>query len=88
MPNITIILRRNISFKIPPAEVELTSASKFEEYILTILKKAMGDVSISFTSLITGRKKGKNNFENVHGKRKTTVIRDVDTLKIKIIKGV
>ena len=41
----------------------------------------MGDVSISFTSLITGRKKGKNNFENVHGKRKTTVIRDVDTLK-------
>ena len=39
LPNLTVILRRNIPFKIPPAEVELTSASKFEEYILTILKK-------------------------------------------------
>ena len=65
LPNITFILRRNIPFKIPPAEVELTSASKFEEVHSNNFEKAMGGACISFTSLITGLNKGKNNFENL-----------------------
>jgi len=64
LPNITVILRRNIPFKIPPAEVELTSASKFEEVHSNNFEKAMGGACISFTSLITGLNKRKNNFEN------------------------